>query len=93
MTKFTTRVVLKDGDWDDYEVLYAAMERIGFTKFITGSNGKMYELPPAEYDYEGSIDITAVRDKAQAAADATGLKNSIFVTQSAGRAWIGLDPA
>lgn len=90
MPDFTVRVVLKDGEWEDYDTLYAAMEILGFEKTITGSSGTVYELPPAEYAI--TIEKTAedVRDMAEAAADTTTLKNSIFVTESVRRVWTGL---
>jgi hypothetical protein len=34
--------------------LHAQMKRQGFSRTIT-SDGKVYELPSAEYDYSGSI--------------------------------------
>lgn len=93
MAKFTVRVELRDADREDYSVLYEGMEEQGFTDIITDSNEIAYRLPDAEYNYEGDISRSAVLAKAQKAADATGLRYSVLVTQSAGRTWHGLKRA
>ena len=49
MTQFTVRVELHEADWDDYDVLHAEMRKEGFSTTITGSDGKTFELPTAEY--------------------------------------------
>lgn len=85
MAKFITRVLLKKADSDDYDNLYEAMRQKGFSKFISAGDGTKYELPPAEYSLEGSIDRGAVLDRATTAAKSTGLAYSILVTESAGR--------
>lgn len=93
MPRFTTRVELHNGDADDYETLHDAMERKGFSRTIAGGNGRTYQLPTAEYNFDGDGTRESVLGKAQKAADSTGLKHSILVTESAGRTWSGLDDA
>jgi hypothetical protein len=94
MSAFTTRVELHGATWSDYEKLHAEMRREGFSQTITdGTNGTVYELPPAEYNYEGPITRAAVLNKAKAAASRVKTENSVLVTESAGRTWDGLKPA
>ena len=93
MTKFTTRVELHDADWSEYSSLHAQMHRQGFTNTVTSGDGKLYELPPAEYNYEGTDTRSQVLDKAKAAATAVKKSFAIIVTESAGRTWEGLSPA
>ncbi|SES24182.1 hypothetical protein SAMN04487958_110107 [Vreelandella subterranea] len=93
MASFTVRIVLKDGDWDDYEKLYARMEMKGFSKEIEGSSGQVYELPDAEYIFDGAATREDVFEKAKAAAGGVGPKYSILVTESKGRTWCGLEKA
>jgi hypothetical protein len=93
MTGFTTRVELHDADDDDYENLHDAMEARGFTRNIEGSSGTVYKLPPAEYNYEGNVTKKQVLEKAEKAAETTGLKYSVLVTESNGRTWNHLEKA
>lgn len=96
MTDFTTRVELHDNaTWDEYEDLHSEMEKRGFTRTITSDDGVTYQLPWAEYNFEGQATRQQVLDHAKAAAAAAAPKRrrAILVTQSAGRKWIGLDKA
>lgn len=90
MARFTTRVELHSADEDDYENLHAAMERRGFSRRITSSDGVTYHLPTAEYNLNKDWDLDRVLDEAQKAADSTGRKNEVLVTKSNGRRWLGL---
>jgi hypothetical protein len=87
---FTTRVELHHADNDDYETLHAAMEERGFSRFITSEDGITYHLPTAEYDYNGNETRAHVLGLAKAAANETGKKYAVLVTQSNGRSWHGL---
>lgn len=91
MARYTVRMVLKKGDSDDYDELYGFMEGEGFTKTISGSDGELWQLPDAEYNYEGSASLAQVYNKAKRAAEGVGLAFSVFVTESAGRKWYGLE--
>lgn len=93
MPRFTTRVELHNGDADDYETLHGAMERQGFSRTISNGDGVSYQLPTAEYNFDGNETKGSILDKAKKAADSTGLEHSILVTESAGRTWSGLDNA
>jgi hypothetical protein len=92
MPKFTVRVELHYADDDDYERLHSAMERVGFSRTITGSDGTEYSLPTAEYNTDGT-DADAVLDLAKRAADSTGKRFAVLVTESQRRRWSGLDKA
>jgi hypothetical protein len=90
MSRFTVRIELHDAEWEDYDSLHAAMEDQGFSRLITGDNGVTYHLPWAEYNREGALTTGQVLNVAQSAADSTGKNNSVFVTESGGRRWSGL---
>ncbi len=90
MAQFTVRVELHDAQWTDYNTLHAAMERQGFSRLIKGDDGRIYQLPWAEYDREANLTSMQVLAFAQSAANATGKRNSVFVTEARTRAWSGL---
>ena len=93
MAAFTTRVELHNADYDDYETLHAAMERRGFSRFITSDEDATYHLPTAEYDYKGAKTRSGILALAKAAANETNRKYAVLVTESKGRTWTGLTPA
>jgi hypothetical protein len=90
MAQFTIRVELHDGQWSDYETLHAAMNRQGFSRLIRGNDGRSYQLPWAEYDGTAALTSMQVLAIAQSAANTTGKRNSILVTEARNRAWSGL---
>jgi hypothetical protein len=90
MTQFTTRVELHDADRSDYVSLHEEMRRRGFSTTISSDDGSVYELPPAEYNYEGTATRSDVLNKASQAAAAVKKSYAVLVTESAGRTWIGL---
>lgn len=90
MAQFTTRVVLHNADWKNYEALHGFMQLEGFKRTITSDDGTTYHLPDAEYDYSGQLTRAQVIEKAKAAAARTGKTYSVLVTESAGRTWSGL---
>lgn len=92
MPNFTVRMVLHRANSDDYAQLEEEMRNIGFVDQITGSSGKTYTLPDAEY-YGSASDIDTAFEKAKSAARAVGLKHAIFVTQAASTKWVGLEEA
>ncbi|MGP9666328.1 hypothetical protein ACT3TY_17120 [Halomonas sp. AOP22-C1-8] len=91
MASFTVRMVLKGGEWDDYEKLYDNMRRKGFTKTIFNGNGEEFQLPDGEYNYIGESTRVEVLDKAKQAATELSLPYSVLVTESMGRKWYRLD--
>lgn len=93
MAQFTVRVELQDAQWTDYDTLHAAMERQGFSRQIKGDDGRTYQLPWAEYDGAVNLSSMQVLTLAQSAANTTGKKNSVLVTEARNRAWSGLSVA
>lgn len=59
------------------------MVRIFDTLRAKADSGKTYHLPWAEYDGAGNLTNSQVRDIARAAADSTGKRNAILVTEPA----------
>ena len=90
MAQFTVRIELHEAQWADYDTLHAAMAQQGFSRLITGDDGRTYQLPWAEYDGTGNLTSMQVLGLAQNAAATTGKKNSVLVTEAKARAWSGL---
>jgi hypothetical protein len=93
MAQFTIRIELHDAQWPDYDTLHSAMERQGFSRLIAGDDGRTYQLPWAEYDGTANLTSVQVLGAAQTAANSTGKKNSVLVTEAKNRAWSGLPVA
>jgi len=91
MASYTVRMVLKDADWEEYNVLYIAMGNEGFTDIIKSDDGKKYKMPDGEYNITSSLTRSDIMEKAKRAAKKTGVKYAIFITESSGRTWYGLD--
>jgi hypothetical protein len=72
MAKFLVRVELHGGTWDDYETLHAEMAERGFSREVTGGNGRAYQLPTAEYVIRTDEGLEDVRTLAAEAAETTG---------------------
>lgn len=87
---FTTRVVLHNASWADYQVLYAEMAKRRFTDEIRADDGSVYKMPDGEYTSYGDITIEDVRSLAVAAAAVTGRGHAVFVTEAARTCWYGL---
>jgi hypothetical protein len=93
MSQFTVRIELHEAQWADYDTLHNAMAHQGFSRLITGDDGRTYQLPWAEYDGTGNLSSVQVLGIAQNAAATTGKKNSVLVTEAKNRAWSGLQIA
>jgi len=90
MANYTVRIELREAEREDYTVLYEEMEARGFTDTITSNDGITYQLPDAEYNYEGEATRKEVLAMAKSAAEETGVEYSVLVTQSTGRTWHNL---
>jgi len=91
MARFMTRVVLHDdATWRDYDQLHREMESRGFSRQIRGDDARWYHLPHAEY-LEGQSTVIEVRDRARAAATATGKRHSVLTVEYTAAAWWNLD--
>jgi len=66
------------------------LKREGFSQSITGDDGSIYELPPAEYNYIGQETRGQVHDKAHRAARTVKPSFAVVVTESNGVTWSGL---
>jgi len=91
MAKFTVRVELHEAEQADYDRLHAAMEERGFSRRIKSDDGSTYQMPLAEYNGIGNFTSAQIRDIARAAADITGKRSAVFVTEALSRAWVGLN--
>jgi hypothetical protein len=90
MTSYTTRVELHDAVSGDYTKLHVEMKKQGFKQTITGSDGKVYNLPTAEYNYIGDKTLSQVKEAAKLAAGTVKKSFGILVTESAARSWHNL---
>jgi hypothetical protein len=93
MSYFSTRIVLHT--WatvEDYSVLHNAMAKNGFSRTITASDGRTYQLPPAEYVLIGNYKLNDVLGWADSAALQTGKRDSVVVTEGTAMSWRGLKP-
>jgi hypothetical protein len=93
MADFTVRVELHGAEWEDYDALRVEMEAEGFSATVQGSGGMAYELPAGEYAISGDVTRQQVLARAKRGADRSGFSYAVLVTESAGRAWWGLEPA
>ncbi|HEX6368091.1 MAG TPA: hypothetical protein VF006_04100 [Longimicrobium sp.] len=93
MPDFTVRVELHGAEWEEYDALRVEMEAERFSVVVVQESGGMaYELPAGEYAAFGDVTRQQVLARARRAADRSGFNYGILVTESAGRAWYGLDP-
>lgn len=93
MADFTVRVELHGAACEDYDALRVEMEADGFSAEVQGSGGMAYELPAGEYAATGEMTRQQVLTRTKRAADRSGFSYAVLVTESAGRAWWGLEPA
>lgn len=90
MSHFTVRIELYHAEWADYEGLHAAMQRQGFSRQIASDDGQRYYMPWAEYNGSAALSSMQVLNIAQVAANSTGKKHAVLVTEAKSRAWTGL---
>lgn len=90
MASYTVRIVLHDSTWDDYNKLYKAMSKEGFSDEIDSDDGIKYKMPDGEYTISASLTHDDIFKKAKKAATTTGKQYAVFSTQSSGRKWSGL---
>ncbi|EPG76464.1 hypothetical protein LEP1GSC058_1448 [Leptospira fainei serovar Hurstbridge str. BUT 6] len=98
MTFFTVRIELKKAlrhntDNDPYRVLDKEMKKRKFQTTISGLPGKVFELPRAEYIYQGDENLDGVFRLALSATKKTKVKCSIIVDQIVRSRWTGLEDA
>lgn len=92
MAAFIIRVELRKPGSDHYEKLNDRMRREGFsTTLPVGS--MQWELPSAEYYYEGSISSNDLMEKAQAAIDFYEHGHAVIITEAVSIQTAGLNRA
>ena len=94
MANYMVRVELHGAKHDElpYTLLHTAMGQAGFSRTITGSDGKEYRLPPAQYSAQGGYTIEHVREAATEAAAKSNKQFAVVVTEGSS-AWRGLAAA
>ena len=90
MAWFITRVELHGATYQDYTNLHAFMAAEGYTPTIRGSDGKTYQIPPAEYHLDGTYTCNQALEKAKRAATRTGKGFAAVATEAVSAAWVGL---
>lgn len=93
MNKFTIRVEMYMATEQDYLKLHTEMERRKCIRFIQDYNDVWYQLPNAEYRYNGYLDIDGVLRLAQEALSTLRISGEILVTQAVDTRWVGLHRA
>ncbi|WP_311746832.1 hypothetical protein [Proteus penneri] len=91
MPRYTVRIELPNADYDDYQSLHERMSNNGFHKYIKSDDGVWFNLPDAEYNYDGDLDIDGVFQSAVNVAKSVKANAKVLVTESAGRKWSNLD--
>jgi hypothetical protein len=84
---FLVRVELHGGLERDYQVLHAAMARIGLNRIVTNGSGVKFELPSAEYLGWLNSNVTAIKNLAKTAANGTGRTSWILAAETANLDW------
>ena len=87
MALFITRVELHNAQESDYQILHAAMERLGFSRTIVSASGVRCQLPSAEYSLSSEMNVSSVRNSAKNAANSTGKTSWILTTEVARIDW------
>jgi hypothetical protein len=90
MASFMTRVELHGATYQDYTNLHAYMAQEGFTNTIRGSDGALYQLPPAEYELIANCSTVQAREKASKAATRTLKTFAVLTVEYSSAAWVGL---
>jgi hypothetical protein len=90
MASFMTRVELHSATYQDYVSLHGYMAQEGFTNTIRCDAGKVYELPPAEYNLIADCTRADALEKAKRAAQKTRKSFAAVVSEYTGCTWDGL---
>ena len=94
MANYLARVELHLALPEDYERLHLSMQQRGYLRQITGEDGLIYQLPAGTYFVTGSSAMLHVAlNAAVEAANETGKKSAVLVTDWRSVAWRGLAKA
>ncbi|WP_250538795.1 MULTISPECIES: hypothetical protein [unclassified Caballeronia] len=90
MARFIVRVELHNANWNEYQLLHAAMTLHGLGRQITSSDGVRYDLPPAEYYGDLNMTRADVLARVKIAAGSVKPAYSVLVTESIASDWFNL---
>lgn len=78
---------------EDHERLHLSMKQRGYLRQITGEDGVVYQLPAGTYLVTGSTaKLHVALSAAVSAANETGKKSAVMVTDWSSVTWSGLAP-
>jgi hypothetical protein len=91
MANYLARIELHLALPEDYERLDVSMHKRGYVRQVTGEDGVIYQLPLGTYFVTGSSAMLNVAlSAAVSAANETGKKSAVMVTDWRSVAWSGL---
>jgi hypothetical protein len=91
MANYLARVELQLASLEDYEQLHLSMQLRGYARKITGEDGVVYQLPTGTYFVTGtSAALSVALNAAVDAANETGKKSAVLVTDWQSVRWYGL---
>jgi hypothetical protein len=91
MANYIAMVELHLASPEDYEKLYQSMQLRGYVRKITGEDGVVYQLPAGTYFVSGTSAVLSVAlNAAVDAANETGKKSAVIVTDWQSARWFGL---
>jgi hypothetical protein len=91
MANYLAHVELHLANPKDHEKLHQSMQQRGYVRKITGEDGVVYQLPAGTYFVTGTIAALSVAlNAAVDAANETGKKSAVMVTDWQSVSWYGL---
>jgi hypothetical protein len=91
MANYIAMVELHLASPEDYEKLHQSMQLRGYVRKITGEDGVVYQLPAGTYFVSGTSAVLSVAlNAAVDAANETGKKSAVIVTDWQSARWFGL---
>jgi hypothetical protein len=91
MANYIARVELHSATWDDYDRLHTGMQSRGYSRTITSDGGVCSQLPTGTYVATNSnVDLGVALNAAIEAANETGRKSAVVVTDWTAARWNGL---
>jgi hypothetical protein len=94
MARYITRVELHEAKVPrDTDALQKAMLEEGFVATIKGGSGQLYRLPTGEFYRDEEVTMAEVLQFAKNAAERTGRRFSILVSETPNSTWFHLLPA
>lgn len=87
MPLIIVRVELHGATEQQYELLHAAMAKLGFSRYITDFAGGKFQLPTAEYAINSSLSASAIRVEVSKVAKAIGNNPWILVSKTSETDW------